>query len=185
MFINVEHGDGKTLLVNPDCNAVILQDYVRRSCGIKSTVTIDFSDENAVLTELFSKPPQENMFDFFMPRSTFVLVQIDRGADGSILKVTPLLTDWEKKYPFLERKLRQRDKKAKQNLAAEKDVKEKGRPGSKMSVKSDSPTSTPSKVNVKNGKNSAKGDNRTLSIAPDETAPPKKTSSKGRKKHAH
>ncbi|XP_069142008.1 uncharacterized protein CXorf65 homolog [Argopecten irradians] len=186
MFINVEHGDGKNLLVNPDCNAVILQDYIRRACGVKSTVTIDLSDENALLMELFNKPPQENMFDFFMPRSTFVLVQVERGPDGSILKVSPLLTDWEKKYPFMERKLRQRDKKVKQNMATEKELKERGR-GSKLSVKSDSPTSagkTSSKVSLKNGKSSAKGDNRTLTIATDETAPPKKTNSKGKKKQS-
>ncbi|XP_060065405.1 uncharacterized protein CXorf65 homolog [Ylistrum balloti] len=184
MFINVEYGDGKTLLVNPDCNAVVLQDYVRRACGIRPKVVVDLSDEHASLVELFNKPPHENMFDYFMPRSTFVLVQIDKGADGSISKVTPLLTDWEKKYPFMERKLRQRDKKAKQIIAQEKD--NKGGRGSKLCVKSDSPTSqTPSKHNLRNGKNSAKGDNRTLNVTHDDTPPPKKTSSKGKKKQLH
>ncbi|XP_052102945.1 uncharacterized protein LOC127736440 isoform X2 [Mytilus californianus] len=38
----------------------------------------------------------------------------DIHEDKSLKKITPILKDWEKKYPNLERKLRHRDKKAKQ-----------------------------------------------------------------------
>ena len=114
MFVTIEWGENKSLVINPDCMAVVFIDCIKKTCGLSKSTIIDLCDETATLFEMYNKDPMENIFDYFLPRSAFLLVSVQRNVDGSVGKITPLMDEYEKKYPFLERKLRARDKRAKQ-----------------------------------------------------------------------
>ncbi|XP_062606971.1 uncharacterized protein CXorf65 homolog isoform X2 [Saccostrea cucullata] len=118
-FIIVEYGENENVIVNPDCSCKHFLDYIRTQCKISPTDVVDLIDENAWASELFTKSPSENVVSMFVPRGVYILASIELYEDNSIKKITPLLQDWEKKYQFLERKLKHWDKKQ-QKIAEEK-----------------------------------------------------------------
>ncbi|VDI36851.1 Hypothetical predicted protein [Mytilus galloprovincialis] len=114
MYITVEYGDNQSLIVNPDCPTKIFTEYIHKKCNLPKDTMIDLTDENATQFDLFAKDPFESVFLLFKVRHTYLVCTVELYDDMSLKKITPILNDWEKKYPSLERKLRHRDKKAKQ-----------------------------------------------------------------------
>ncbi|XP_071137005.1 uncharacterized protein CXorf65 homolog [Mytilus edulis] len=114
MYITVEYGDNQSLIVNPDCPTKIFTEYIHKKCNLPKDTMIDLTDENATQFDLFAKDPFESAFLLFQVRHTYLVCTVELYDDKSLKKITPILNDWEKKYPSLERKLRHRDKKAKQ-----------------------------------------------------------------------
>ncbi|XP_078322755.1 uncharacterized protein CXorf65 homolog [Crassostrea virginica] len=174
-FIILEYGENENLILNPDCACKLFLDYIRDKCKVNPTDVIDLIDENAWASELFTKSPAENVVSMFTPRGVYILASIELYEDSTIKKITPLLQDWEKKYQFLERKLKHWDKKQ-QKIAEEKTVPEP------LSVVNDKDTKE-GKLNRKKSVRipSASNSVRTKSPSPDVTSTPKKAKKKKKK----
>ena len=86
-------------------------DYVREKCRVIPTDTVDIIDENGWMAEIFLKEPLENIMSLFNARGTYILAVIELDEEQNVTKITPSLNEWEKKYQFLDRKLKHRDRK--------------------------------------------------------------------------
>lgn len=173
-FIIVEHGESENLILNPDCTCKLFLDFIREKCKVDPKDVVDLIDENAWASELFTKNPNENVVSLFSPRGVYILASVELYEDNTIKKITPLLQDWEKKYQFLERKLKHWDKKQ-QKIAEEKteaELLQNGAPKENKEGKL-------SKKKSERG-HSASGSSRkeTKSPLPDATSSPKKTKKK-------
>ncbi|XP_061177334.1 uncharacterized protein CXorf65 homolog isoform X1 [Saccostrea echinata] len=171
-FIIVEHGENENLIVNPDCSCKHFLDYIRTKCKISPKDVVDLIDENAWASELFTKNPSENVVSMFAPRGVYILASIELYEDNSIKKITPLLQDWEKKYQFLERKLKHWDKKQ-QKIAEEKagDVAEIMSQINSKEIKD-------GKLNRKKSERTPSASNRKDAKSPDVNSTPKKSKKK-------
>ncbi|VDI68635.1 Hypothetical predicted protein [Mytilus galloprovincialis] len=100
----VSNLDNQSLIVNPDCPTKIFTEYIHKKCNLPKDTMIDLTDENATQFDLFAKDPFESAFLLFQVRHTFLVCTVELYDDKSLKKITPILNDWEKKYPSLERK---------------------------------------------------------------------------------
>ncbi|KAK3092244.1 hypothetical protein FSP39_000226 [Pinctada imbricata] len=110
-FIKLCHGDNETLLLNIDCSCRLFVDYVRQKCEVSPDMTMDIIDDNAWMAELYSKNLQDSLVSVFKPRGVYILASVELDEEQTVTKITPLLKEWEKKYQFLDRKLKHWDKK--------------------------------------------------------------------------
>nr|XP_028570757.1 uncharacterized protein CXorf65 homolog [Podarcis muralis] len=84
MFICVKYGDQRQLLANINCSVLLLMHYLRDKVGLHRTDPIDLCEENGTLKLLFLvKFPEDNASKFLVPRVTYYICKVERGAPGS------------------------------------------------------------------------------------------------------
>ncbi|XP_046573262.1 uncharacterized protein CXorf65 homolog [Haliotis rubra] len=107
MFIRLLYGEQQMIVVNPNCTAKLFIDYIKAICNFDQTAIIDLCDESGNLAYIHTKNKTDNIFSLTVPRAIYIPVLIEKGPDDSIKSILPLLVDWDKTYPSLERKLKQ------------------------------------------------------------------------------
>ncbi|XP_046359562.2 uncharacterized protein CXorf65 homolog [Haliotis rufescens] len=107
MFIRLIYGEQQMILVNPNCTAKLFIDYIKATCSFDDTAIIDLCDESGNLAYIHTKHTTDNVFSLTVPRATYMPVLIEKGADDSMKSIVPLLVDWDKTYPTLDRRLKQ------------------------------------------------------------------------------
>ncbi|KAL4233324.1 hypothetical protein ACF0H5_008006 [Mactra antiquata] len=107
MFVKLHYGENEQLIVNPNCRQLTLMGYIREKCQYDKKAFIDLLDESGKLAMLHTVDPQDNVSDKFEHRVIYIPVMLEKSAELDTFKtVKPLLEDWEKLYPQIERKIK-------------------------------------------------------------------------------
>ncbi|ESO98571.1 hypothetical protein LOTGIDRAFT_239014 [Lottia gigantea] len=115
MLISLLYGDSQCLLLNGNCSCRNFVDYIKAECKFEFEGTLDICDENGTLLHLPNKPTMENLAHLLIPRAIYIPVVLEtkRVNDKTVKNFSPLLNDWQKKYPVLEKKLKHQVEKGK------------------------------------------------------------------------
>ncbi|XP_075773774.1 uncharacterized protein CXorf65 homolog isoform X4 [Pelodiscus sinensis] len=92
MFICVKHGgpavslpDNQQFLANTCCSVLLLLHYLRSKVGLRRREAIDLCDELGTLKLLFLvKLPSDSASKFLLPRGTYYVCRVERGAPDAL-----------------------------------------------------------------------------------------------------
>ncbi|XP_052808267.1 uncharacterized protein CXorf65 homolog [Mya arenaria] len=109
-FITITYGDNEQLMVNPNCRQLTFMGYLREKCQYDKNAFIDLiEEETGRLAELHMVPREETVRPLLEDRMVFIPVMLEKNQEeslGQYKTVKPLLTDWEKRFPELEKKIK-------------------------------------------------------------------------------
>ncbi|KAL5009809.1 hypothetical protein ScPMuIL_012114 [Solemya velum] len=113
MFIKIVYGDKQNMLMNPNCNNRIFMDYLKDKCKYSSKEKLDLCDETGVVMNMESREPRDTLVKLFRHRMTYIplIVEVKDTENPGKIIYTPLLQDWEKRYPELLRKIKSQGRK--------------------------------------------------------------------------
>ncbi|CAH2049884.1 unnamed protein product, partial [Iphiclides podalirius] len=95
----------ETLLVNPDCHARVMLEYIRKRCKLGMYTQFDLCAEDGVLKRLFGLPPHTNVADCFEHRRTYYIIVLKQETERR-LTVLPQLNRENKMYSDLKAKVK-------------------------------------------------------------------------------
>lgn len=104
VFITVRFGEDRRALFNPNCRNVNLLRDIKIKCNCNIDETIDLSDENGEVANLWSHPEDYGR-NFLAERGNFILVRVEKDEDSTDERVTysPMLYGMENQKEFLDR----------------------------------------------------------------------------------
>ncbi|KAI8514205.1 uncharacterized protein C22orf15-like [Branchiostoma floridae x Branchiostoma belcheri] len=105
MYIVAKYGDGESTLFNPDCMVVNLVRHMQEKCGYPNESGLDLVDQNGETRGLSRYPRRANAARLFNDRNVYILVNIERGPDGSYRDVIPLIEGGADSVPELYKKM--------------------------------------------------------------------------------
>ncbi|KAH3724235.1 uncharacterized protein CXorf65 homolog [Dreissena polymorpha] len=108
-FITIHFGENEQFMMNPNCRQRIFMDYIRAKCQYEKNAFIDLMDEYGNLAIVHGVKENCNVRANFEDRLAYVPVMLEKFADpthGEYKMVKPLLTDWEKLFPLLEKRIK-------------------------------------------------------------------------------
>ncbi|CAH1800020.1 unnamed protein product [Owenia fusiformis] len=112
MYITIKYGDNIQKVVNPNCGAKSLLEFIRKQCSCNETDILDLVDETGVLKKLNEQPDTDNVKTILQSKAIYIPVLVLKGESEENKEFVPLLKEIEELYPGLLEKLQSFKKKS-------------------------------------------------------------------------
>lgn len=107
MLIFLLYGDNEMLPLNANCGARTFFDYVKKKCNFDDNMRFDFCTVKGKLTNVINRPGMQIIAPLLKEKRLYIPVVLERNEDLTFKVVQPLLDDWEKRYPDLEKNIKE------------------------------------------------------------------------------